>query len=109
MIDSNVSFKISPFAVPNSVVEYNNQGAYAAAASPQVAPSFQAAPQPVTEEYMRPYIAPRQFQLSEIPASDLLLMCEEFKREVFDRAGKSEYLLTSVAGAGGHGGVGEVK
>ena len=98
MIESKVCLTMKPFTVPGSVYEFSSP---APAACP-VPPQQFAIPTPQHQDvsvFSKPYIAPREFQLSEIPAEDLLKMCEEFKAEVFNRAGKADFLLSSTGEA----------
>lgn len=91
MIESNVSIKLESFEVPSLAREFNRF-------NPQQAPAVQQHPQqaPTPNEWIAPNLTNRQFQLSEIPAHMLLRMCEEYKKEVFKRAGKSDYLLSKA-------------
>lgn len=90
MIESNVSMKLEGFEVPSTAIEFDRYKA-----QPMAAPCSQA-PVP-SNEWIAPSLSRRQFLLSEIPPETLLKMCEDFKKEVFKRAGKSDFLLNPVA------------
>ena len=97
MIESNVSMKLEGFEVPSMAIEFDRYKAQPVAPC-AVAPSQypQQAPVP-SNEWIAPSLPRRQFLLSEIPSETLLKMCEDFKNEVFKRAGKSDFLLSQVA------------
>lgn len=66
MIQTNLSITLESFTVPDTVMTVMTK------VTPQKAPT----------------IGPRPFLLSEIPFETLSKMCDEFKAEVFKRAGK---------------------
>lgn len=93
MINSNISIKLAAFIVPDRVAEAVDCKKAPGAAP--CAPSNVASPviEPYNPcEFHPPAIAPRAFLLSEVPPESLLKMCEDFKAEIFKRAGKSDYL-----------------
>ena len=93
MTTSNVSINLAAFIVPSSVMEERKYSVMA-----QHAPSVYPGDAAVMPEFAAPAIAPRQFFLSEIPADDLLKMCDDFADEVFKRAGKTNpTLLTTTS------------
>lgn len=100
MINSNVSVKLQSFEVPSLVQEVDPYRPVASCSPQPMQPSYpQAAPVP-SNEWIAPSLSPRQSQLSEVPAETLEKMCEDFKQEVFKRAGKSDHLLSKVAAEG---------
>lgn len=91
MINSNISIKLAAFIVPNSAAEFVDYS-QAFAPGPAGAPPATAPVARDPADFYPPAIAPRQFLLSEVPPESLLKMCEDFKAEIFKRAGKSSYL-----------------
>lgn len=79
---TDVTVLLCPFSVPTHVTEQ------------RAVPMATATP-PKPDEYVPPCISTRSFYLSEIPAETLLEMCEDFKQEVFKRAGKIDPSKTS--------------
>lgn len=73
-ITAKIDMKLKCFIVPNSICEDLPP-------VPSEPVFFVVGHEPVT--------LPRTFKLSEIPAETLYELCEEFKTEIFKRAGKS--------------------
>ncbi len=94
MIESKVNIKLEGFEVPSMAIEFDKYKAVPCAVAPSQYP--QQAPVP-SNEWIAPTLSRRQFLLSEVPPETLLKMCEDFKKEVFKRAGKSDFLLNQVA------------
>ena len=84
MIESKISIRLASFEVPSLVRE---AGPAAKMSGPPCAVA------PAVSQWYAPALSPREFQLAEIPSEELLKMCEDFKKEVFKRAGKSKDLL----------------
>lgn len=83
---TTVTIELIPFAVPSSVTEKQSQ-------VPAFPPMPVQAPAPQRfgseqHEWSEPYIGQREFKLSELSAETLHEMCDEFRSEVFKRAGK---------------------
>tara|TARA_R110000744_G_scaffold73443_1_gene146984 strand:- start:1598 stop:2053 length:456 start_codon:yes stop_codon:yes gene_type:complete len=72
--------KLEGFEVPSMANEFDRYKAKPAPCAFAPVPS---------NEWIAPKLSHRQFLLSEIPPETLLEMCEDFKKEVFKRAGKS--------------------
>lgn len=89
MTESHISIKLENFTVPKTVSEKQRP-------IPAYAPQAVAIPPEDWDVWKAPILSARLFQLSEIPAVTLLKMCEDFKEEVFKRAGKSSYIHTNA-------------
>jgi len=93
MINSNISIKLAAFIVPDRVAEaVDYPKAQPPAPGPAGAPPAVCPSEYAPAKFYPPAIAPREFLLSEVPPESLLKMCEDFKAEIFKRAGKSDYL-----------------
>lgn len=77
----NIEVKLLPFEVPYVALE----GAPSAPAAP---PAELVPPQHDDRTWCDPSVGQRRFLLSELPVEALQGMCNDFKREVFKRAGK---------------------
>ena len=74
---TQISLNLQPFSVPDCIHD----------AAP---------PARRQDDYHEPQLKGRAFRLSELDENTLLRMCEDFKREVFRRAGKIEFLNQPV-------------
>ena len=79
---TNIQINLTPFSVPNVVTEIGTLPVTAYATAP-------AAPTPC-DTYNKPFITSRQFNLEELDEVTLSNMCDEFRAEIFRRAGKPD-------------------
>ncbi len=83
---TSVTLVLTPFMVPDMVIEYRSPQLAAPAPAAAAVHHLQQPLSPV--EWVEPDFAPRTFKLSELPEETLHEMCDAYRREVFKRAGK---------------------
>ncbi len=90
MVESKIGVKINAFEVPSLAYELYDSEHYQApqpaAAVPAGYPAVSAHNQVCS--WSEPKLSPRQFKLSELDTNTLDHLCEQFRAEVFKRAGR---------------------
>ena len=79
---TSIAIELQAFAVPTSVREKISPHPTVAPVAPSVDPHSDL-------PYNKPFIGMREFNLEELDADTLSKMCDEFRNEVFKRAGKT--------------------